>query len=101
MLRKISLKEDSPSGKELILPVTPASWQGEAGRKASSLTMHTVGAVNLPGSRVLLDEELDYLPAGPGDCRSLGLSGGLAAGPGRCVAGVVKRQVYRCDEAAS
>lgn len=61
MLRKISLKEDSPSGKELILPVTPASWQGEAGRKASSLTMHTVGAVNLPGSRVLLDEELDCL----------------------------------------
>ncbi len=59
MLRKLILKEEA--GKELILPVTPASWQGEAGRKASSLTMHTVGAVNLPGSRVLLDEELDCL----------------------------------------
>lgn len=49
------------TGEEMILPVTPSSWQGEAGRKANSLTMHTVGAVNLPGNRALLDEELDCL----------------------------------------
>lgn len=60
MLRKLILK-DTVTGRELILPVTPHSWQGEAGRKANSLTMHTAGAINLPGNKILLDEEIDCL----------------------------------------
>ena len=59
-MRKNFILKDA-SGKEMILPVTPAGWQGEAGRKANSLNMHTVGAVNLPGGKVLLNETLDCL----------------------------------------
>ena len=69
-MRKNFILKDA-SGKEMILPVTPAGWQGEAGRKANSLNMHTVGAVNLPGGKVLLNETLHcHLPASKYPCHS-------------------------------
>ena len=60
MLRKFILK-NTVSGVELVLPVTPAGYQIEHGRKAVSVDMHQVGQVNLPGLPVLLDETLECL----------------------------------------
>lgn len=60
MLRKFIFK-DTETGVELVLPVTPQAYDIEHGRKANSLTMHQVGAVNLPGPAVLLDEEIECL----------------------------------------
>lgn len=52
---------DPAAGEELVMPVTPEGYEIEHGRKVNSLTMHTVGAVNLPGSAVLLDQEIEFL----------------------------------------
>lgn len=60
MLRKFIFK-DTETGEELVLPVTPSSYDVEHGRKANPLTMHEAGDVNLPGSAVLLDVELECL----------------------------------------
>ena len=59
-MRKFSFK-DTETGKELVLPVTPAGWDLLHGRKVNTITMHQVGDVNLPGSAVLLDQELTCL----------------------------------------
>lgn len=60
MQRKIIFK-DTESGTELVLPVTPEGYDIEHGRKANSLTMHEIGDVNLPGTAILLDWELECL----------------------------------------
>lgn len=60
MLRKFIFK-DTETGAELVLPVTPQAYDIEHGRKVSSLTMHQVGDVNLPGPAALLDEEIECL----------------------------------------
>ncbi len=59
-MRKFIFK-DTGTGAELVLPVTPEGYQIEHGRKASSLDMYSVGAINLPGESVLLDETLECL----------------------------------------
>lgn len=60
MLRKFIFM-DPAAKEELVMPVTPEGYEIEHGRKVNSLTMHTVGAVNLPGPAVLLDQELEFL----------------------------------------
>ncbi|QBB66287.1 LysM peptidoglycan-binding domain-containing protein [Intestinimonas butyriciproducens] len=54
MARQFIFK-DTETGRELVLPVTPGSYDVEHGRKAASLTMQEAGDVNLPGPAVLLD----------------------------------------------
>ena len=60
MARQFIFK-DTETGRELVLPVTPGSYDVEHGRKAASLTMQEAGDVNLPGPAVLLDTELTCL----------------------------------------
>lgn len=60
MLRLLIFR-DPASGTELVLPVTPKEYQIEHGRKANNLTMYEAGAINLPGEKVLLDEEIECL----------------------------------------
>ena len=75
MARQFIFK-DTETGRELVLPVTPGSYDVEHGRKAAGITMQEAGDVNLPGPAVLLDTELTCLlpaqgypfnqPGGPG-----------------------------------
>jgi LysM repeat protein len=60
MRRKIIFK-DTETGAELVLPVTPKDYQVDHGRQVNSLTLHTVGQANLPGSGVLLDQVIECL----------------------------------------
>ena len=60
MARQFIFK-DTETGRELVLPVTPGSYDIEHGRKAAGITMQESGDVNLPGPAVLLDTELTCL----------------------------------------
>ena len=60
MARQFIFK-DTETGRELVLPVTPGSYDVEHGRKAASLTMQEAGDVNLPGPALLRDTELTCL----------------------------------------
>ena len=60
MARQFIFK-DTETGRELVLPVTPGSYDVEHGRKAAGITMQESGDVNLPGPAVLLDTELTCL----------------------------------------
>ena len=60
MARQFIFK-DTETGRELVLPVTPGSYDVEHGRKAAGITMQEAGDVNLPGPAVLLDTELTCL----------------------------------------
>ena len=61
LLARQFIFKDTETGRELVLPVTPGSYDVEHGRKAASLTMQEAGDVNLPGPAVLLDTELTCL----------------------------------------
>ena len=53
--------KDTETEEELVLPVTPKEYEIEHGRKANGLTMTQAGDVNLPGTLVLLDQEIECL----------------------------------------
>lgn len=60
-MRRTFIFWDPEGKKELVLPVTPKGYEVQHGRRVTSLTMHQTGEVNLPGSAVLLDQELEVL----------------------------------------
>lgn len=60
MERKIIFK-NTETGEELVMPVTPPSYQIEHGRKQNTDTLYQVGDVTTPGAAVLLDEEPEFL----------------------------------------
>ena len=76
MARQFIFK-DTETGRELVLPVTPGSYDIEHGRKAAGITMQESGDVNLPGPAVLLDTELTCRPRGiPSTSRARGRTRG-------------------------
>lgn len=60
MERQIIFK-NTETGEELVMPVTPPSYQIEHGRKQNTETLYMVGDVTAPGPAVLLDEEPEFL----------------------------------------
>lgn len=60
MERAIIFK-NTETGEELVMPVTPPSYQIEHGRKQNTETLYQVGDVSSPGPAVLLDEEPEFL----------------------------------------
>lgn len=49
------------TGEEIVLPVTPASYEVETGRTIEALDMQEVGQLNFPGLPALLDKPIECM----------------------------------------
>lgn len=60
-MERVIIFKNTETGEEIVMPVTPPSYQIEHGRKQNTETLHMVGDVTMPGPAVLLDEEPEFL----------------------------------------
>ena len=60
-MERVIIFKNTETGEELVMPVTPPSYQIEHGRKQNTETLYQVGDVTSPGPAVLIDEEPEFL----------------------------------------
>lgn len=60
-MERVIIFKNTETGEELVMPVTPASYQIEHGRKQNTETLYLAGDVTSPGPAVLIDEEPEFL----------------------------------------
>lgn len=60
-MKRLFIFKSVKFGEELVLPVTPAGYEVEAGRKVEPLDMQEAGTLNLPGLKTLLDKGIQCM----------------------------------------
>lgn len=60
-MRRLFIFKVVRTGEELVLPVTPAGYELEAGRRVEPLDMQETGSLNLPGLKTLLDKGIQCM----------------------------------------
>lgn len=64
MSKRKQIFVDEAAGEELLLPVTPQSYQWTSGVSVSTLNLDAIGTVHLPGKRTLAAEPIEcFFPA--------------------------------------
>lgn len=53
--------KDTRTEEVMVLPVTPAGYKIDHGRRANQVDMHGVGTLNLPGEQILLDQTISCM----------------------------------------